>query len=215
MILSAVIFDLDGTVLEDEDEYGKAFNKVLKSLSIDSESRYPQERGIGVKDNWLKFIDKYNIKTDKTPEILTKETQDAYLSEIGEITVRSGFDDFVEKLKDSGIKIALATSNTWEQTDRILDILNLQDVFEVVTTGDEVLYNKPDPEIFTVTADKLGAERHECLVIEDSSAGIEAARRAGMRVVAISSEDDARDLQKADRVVEGFTEITAQVVDQL
>lgn len=215
MKIGAVIFDLNGTILEDEDEYGKAFNRVLKSLGVDSKTDYPHEKGIGVKENWLKLLEKYKIKTDKTPEALTKETQEAYLTEIDEVTVRPGFDDFIEKLKDDGIQVALATSNTWEQVDRVLDTVNLQGVFDAVTTCDEVIYNKPDPGIFTITADKLGTERYECLVIEDSASGIEAAKRAGMKVVAISSEDDPKAVAKADLIVEGFSEITAQVIDQL
>lgn len=217
MKLSAVIFDLDGTILEDEDEYGKAFNKVLKSLGIDAKTGFPHDRGIGVKENWDNLIKKYSIKTDKTSYILAKETQEAYLELISEVTVRPGFDEFVENLKDSGAKVALATSNTWEQTDKILSITNLQGIFDVVVTGDEVLYNKPDPEIFTVASDKLGIEeRNECLVVEDSMAGIEAAKCAGMKVIGILDNDENEvNVSKADIVVEGFSEITPQAVDQL
>lgn len=215
MKISAVIFDLNGTVLEDEDEYGKAFNKVLKSLGLDLKTDIPHEKGIGVKENWLKFIEKYKIQTDRTPEMLVRETQENYLNEIDTVSVREDFADFVEKLRDGGIQIALATSNTWEQTDKILDIVGLQEVFDIVTTGDEVVFNKPDPDIFTVTADKLGADREECLVIEDSPAGIGAARRAGMKVVGIASEGNFEELSKADLIVEGFSEITPQAIDQL
>lgn len=216
MKLSAVIFDLDGTILEDEDEYGKAFNKVLKSLGVNTGKEFPHDKGIGVKENWDNLIKKYSIKTDKTSYVLAKETQDAYLSLISEVTVRPGFDEFVENLKNGGAKIALATSNTWEQTDKILDTVNLQGIFDVIVTGDEVLYNKPDPDVFTLASDKLGIEeRNECLVIEDSSAGVEAAKRAGMKVVAISTFDDGENLADADIVVEGFFEITPQAVDQL
>ena len=129
--------------------------------------------------------------------------------------MRENFADFVENLRDSGILIALATSNTWEQTDKILEAVGLEEVFDVVTTGDEVTFNKPDPDIFTMTADKLGVERDGCLVIEDSPAGIEAARRAGMKVVGIASEGNYQELRKADIVVESFSEITPQAVDQL
>lgn len=217
MKLSAVIFDLDGTILEDEDEYGKAFNKVLKRLGVDTRTDFPHDKGIGVKENWDSLIKKYSIKTEETLPMLVKETQDAYLGLISEVTVRPGFDEFVENLKDSGAKVALATSNTWEQTDKILDVINLQGIFDVVVTGDEVLYNKPDPDIFTLASDKLGIEeRNECLVIEDSSAGVEAAKRAGMKVIAISDSDEIENnILKADMVVEGFSEITPKVVDQL
>lgn len=215
MKFSAVIFDLNGTILEDEDEYAKAFNTVLKSLKVDLKKEFPQEKGIGVAENWKKLLEKYSIKTEKSVEFLTKETQDEYLEEISEVTVREGFDDLIDNLKKSQIKIALATSNTWEQTDKILDTLNLQGIFDVVTTGDEVPYNKPDPDVFIITADKLGVERYECLVIEDSYAGIEAAKRAGMKVVAISTGDDTEDTSKADLVIEGLQEITPRIIDQL
>jgi len=216
MQISAVIFDLNGTVLEDEDEYGKAFNQVLKSVGVDSKAEYPHEKGIGVKENWDAFIKKYAINTAKNSSVLTEETQAAYLKMISEVTVRPGFDEFVEKLKDSGAQVALATSNTWEQTDKILTITNLQGMFDVVTTCEEVAFNKPDPDIFTLTADKLGFERNECLVIEDSAAGVEAARRAGMKVIAIAStEKDLESVSNADATVEGFSEITPQMIDKL
>lgn len=215
MKLAAVIFDLNGTVLEDEGIYGQAFNSVLKSLGIDSKTEFPQEKGIGVKENWTKFIEKYGIKTDKSLEELTKETQTAYLDLLPSVKVRAGFEDLVDKFRDQQAQIALATSNTWEQTDKILDTLGLQDTFNVVTTSEEVLYNKPDPGIFTVTADKLGVERFDCLVIEDSPAGVEAAKRAGMKVIAISSDGETEKLMDADFVLEGFPEINQKVINQL
>lgn len=216
MKISAVIFDFNGTILEDEDEYGKAFNKILKSLGVDSKNEYPQEKGIGVKENWERLLKKYAINTDKNSSVLTEETQNEYLKMVGEVTVRAGFVEFAEHLRDAGVELALATSNTWEQTDKILAAANLDGVFETVTTCEEVLYNKPDPDIFILSADKLGLERGECLVIEDSPAGVEAARRAGMKVIAIESGGtDAESLSGADMVVEGFPEITPQVIDQL
>ncbi len=216
MKISATIFDLNGTVLEDEDEYGKSFNQVLQSLGVDSKTDYPQEKGIGVKENWVKLIEKYGIKTQKTPEMLAKETQDIYLSKISEVTVRPGFDEFVNGLKDSGVKIGLATSNSWEVAEALLSKVGLQGVFDEMTTIEEVFYSKPDPSLFTITADKLGVERDECLVIEDSLAGITAAHNAGMKVIAIATEGvDPKLVSSADLVVESFSEITPKIIDQL
>ncbi|KKS94937.1 MAG: Beta-phosphoglucomutase/glucose-1-phosphate phosphodismutase [Microgenomates group bacterium GW2011_GWC1_43_13] len=213
MKISAVIFDLDGTILEDEDEYGRAFNKVLKSLGVDSKTFIPQAKGVGVKENWFALIKKYNIKTNKSPEVLAMETQEAYLREINEITIRPGFSEFAEDLKDSGIPIALATSNNWEVTEKILNKVGLQAVFEAVTTVEEVARSKPDPALFTLTADKLGVEMEECLVIEDSPSGVEAAQSAGMKVVAVSDKvEDEKILANADLIVDHFAEITPKVI---
>lgn len=216
MKISAVIFDLDGTILEDEDEYGHAFNKVLKSLGIDSKTPTPQVRGIGVKGNWPILIKKYDIKTNKSLEELAHETQEAYLAEINEVTVRPGFTEFAQDLKDAGIQIALATSNTREVTEKIIKKIGVEGVFDTVTTVEEVAYSKPDPSLFTVTADKLGVEREECLVIEDAPSGVAAAQLAGMKVVAISDKvEDEKILADADLVVTGFAEITLKVIEGL
>lgn len=216
MKLSAVIFDLDGTILEDEDEYGRAFNKVLKALGVDSKTPTPQIKGIGVKENWPELIKKYGIQTNKSAEELAQITQEAYLLEINSVTVRAGFEDFVHDLKDSGVQIALATSNTWEVTDRILKRVGIEEVFDVITTVEEVAFSKPDPGIFTRAADKLGAEREECLVIEDAPSGVSAAKLAGMKVVAISDKvEDEANLSEADLIVEGFSEITPKVIEGL
>jgi len=216
MKISAVIFDLNGTILEDEDEYGRAFNKVLKSLGVETSAEPPQIKGIGVKENWPHLIKRYGIKTNKSLEQLAHETQDAYLTEINNVTVRSGFDEFVENLKDSGIQIALATSNTWEIAEKVLNKVGLGGIFDAVTTVEEVAYGKPDPGLFTLTADKLGAEREKCLVIEDSASGISAAQLAGMKVIALSGRDeDEQILASADLIVDNFSEITAKVVEEL
>lgn len=215
MKLAAVIFDLNGTILEDEDEYGRAFNSVLKSLGVESGTEIPQTRGIGVKENWPGLIKKYSVKTDKSFDVLAKETQDAYLKEISSVTVRSDFDNFIESLKSRNIKVALATSNSREVTMDVLEKVGLGDVFDTISTTEEVPYAKPAPDLFVLSADKLGVERHECLVIEDSASGVEAARRAGMKVVAIDPTGESKDLDKADLVVEGFAEITPQAIDQL
>jgi HAD superfamily hydrolase (TIGR01509 family) len=209
MKIFAVIFDLNGTVLEDEDEYSRAFRKVLKSLGVSATDEESHTKGIGVRENWPVLIKKFGIKTDKTLDQLAKETQDAYLSEITGVTIRTGFEDFVNKLRDSGIMVALATSNTWEVVDEVLNKTSLGGIFDIITTAEEVIDNKPDPEIFTLTADKLGVERGECLVIEDSDSGIEAAHRAGMRVIGIG------DAEGADFNVKDFSEITPEIIDQL
>lgn len=216
MRISAVIFDLNGTVLDDEDIYNVAFNKVLKSLGVNTVKPLSHERGIGVKENWDIYLKTLQIKTTKSPEVLAKETQDEYLKLLGEVSVRPGFDEFAQGLKDSGIKIALATSNTWEVTMSVLEKVGLMDFFDSVTTAEEVKYLKPEPDLFIVAADKTGVERYDCLVIEDAPSGIIAAQTAGMKVIAISEDEEyEKQLHKADLVVEGFSEITAKVIAEL
>lgn len=216
MVLSAVIFDLNGTVLADEAQYGRAFAVVLKTLGIKVDSDYPHVGGIGVEENWPIFINKFKIKTEKTVEQLAQETQGQYLKLLPQVTLKSGFLDFVSELQESEVKIALATSNTWSIVEKVFDRFEIEDLFDCVTTAEEVLNKKPDSEVFVKTAEKLGVESSECVVIEDSKAGIDAAKDIGMKVIAIARDDDhKKTLKAADLVVRDFEGLTLESLKKI
>lgn len=215
MIL-AVIFDLDGTVLANEDEYGAAFAFVLNKLGKKVNSAYPHIGGIGVKENWPHLLATYKIKTDKTIEELTKETQDAYLSQLNKVELKPGFDIFVGELKENGLKTALATSNDWWIMDEVFHALSLDKYFDVTTTGEEVADKKPAPDLFLITADKLGIVPEACLVLEDSQAGIDAARSAGIKVIGIArDEKHAKSLKGADEIIFHYSELSFARINTL
>lgn len=216
MKITAAIFDLNGTILDDEGMYDIAFNKVLATLGVDTTKQIPHTHGIGVKENWVLYLKNLNLKTNKTPEMLAKETQDSYLNQLNQLTVRPGFEDFVGKLKRENIRIGLATSNTWEVASRILERIGFMNIFDSMTTAEEVRYNKPDPEIFLIAADKLGTESEHCLVIEDSESGVEAGKRAGMKVIAIvPDQSEAEKFLNADYRAVGFAQINLKDIDRL
>lgn len=208
MNFTAVIFDLDGTVLDNEDEYGASFKKVLESLGTKDVPDIPQVGGIGVKENWPILLKKYQVDTKKSIEQLARETQDAYLAQLDKVTLKEGFADFITSIRADGTKTALATSNGWWIVDEVFDRLKLDHFFDVVTTGEEVRFKKPDPDLFLLTADKLGVAPKNCLVIEDAASGIEAAKKAGMKVFAIARDSGhARKLKAADKVVLSYNEL--------
>jgi len=215
MAITAVIFDLDGTVLDNEDEYGKAFRKVLESLGVKVDDEIPHTTGIGLHNNWKKLIKKYKIKTSKTTEELAKQTQEEYLKLHDRVKLKEGFEGFADNLKESGLIIALATSNEWWMVEKIVDKIIIEKYFDCITTTEEVLFNKPDPEIFLVTANKIGVSCEECLVFEDSQAGVKAAKAAGMRVVGVArDESHAKELKNAEMVIESYDEFTGfNIVD--
>ncbi len=205
MRVSACVFDLDGTILNDELAYGKAFNEILRSLGINSTEPYPQKGGVGVEANWKYLIAKYGIKTDKSPQELSVLTQVSFRNELSQIKVKAGFYEFVERLREMKILTALSTSNTRETVDLILQRFDLYDLFDVVVTLDEVPVAKPDPALFLAAAQKLGVDASDCLVFEDSQAGIEAAHRAGMRVCVMkNSRNKTEKLTSADHQLTNF-----------
>lgn len=89
--------------------------------------------------------------------------------------------------RESACKIGLATMSRCQQASRVLEVLNLMDAFDFVATRDDVTRGKPDPEIYRLVSDELQVPAHECLVIEDSPSGIEAALAAEMHCIAVTS----------------------------
>lgn len=215
MKVVAVIFDLNGTVLDDGDENGMAFTKVLKSLGVDPKEKTPHVKGIGVEENWPILLKKYKVETNKNARELGTMTQEAYMSLLHLVKVREGFFKFTDDLKSSGIKLALATSSNWSVVEKVFDQLKLNDLFDVITTGEEVIIKKPDPQIFVLTAEKLEVEAKECVVIEDSSAGITAAKAASMKVIGIADGPrSASEIIGADIKIFSFSEMTSEKLQQ-
>lgn len=214
MKLAAVIFDLDGTLVDSEVAWGKAFTHVLEKLGVKVETSHPQRTGISVKPNWHELIEKYNIKTDFSVDELETFTLKEVENHVQDMNLMDGALEFIGDLKDSGYQLGIATSTNWTIVDKVFDSLNLHDIFDSVTTGEEVDNPKPFPDIYLVAAEKLGVEPSDCLVIEDSAPGVTAAVEANMKVIAISDNDDERgELENANLIVENFSKITPKVLD--
>lgn len=217
MNYSAVIFDLDGTVLDNEEVYAKAFLHILGKHGVDTsayKNNDPQIHGIGMEENWERLKKEHNLLDGVSTNQLMHETQDAYHSMLDEVKIRPGFFELNQAVKEEGKMTALATSNDWWLVIDELEDLKIQQYFDTLVTGEEVAQKKPEPDIFLEAARKLGVEPEECVVIEDSAAGIEAAKEAGMIAIAIESLEE-RDLSKADLVVSGFEEITPILIETL
>ena len=105
---------------------------------------------------------------------------------------KKGVMDILNFARDKGIRVALASSNVEERIYKYLDMEGIRDYFEIIVTGDEVKQGKPDPEIFLTACSKAGMAPRQAVVFEDSAAGVEAARRAGITSFLI--EDNINDL---------------------
>lgn len=209
MKIVSIIFDLNGTVLVDEDVYKQAFVRVLSELGVKVEDNFRHTRGIGVKENWLRLLSKYNLKTTQTIDSLVQETQKKYLEMFDKVALRRGFKDFVLEIKQAGKLTGLATSNSWSVVEKVFDKFSIKDFFDCVTTCEEVSVNKPSPEIFLITADKLFTAPENCLVFEDAPSGIEAAQAAGMKAVAMAGEGEVLPgLGKAEFICNDFSKVS-------
>jgi len=189
-MISAVVFDLDGTIIENEE----IWENIFQDLANIHQKDWIHEPGIGILPNWRKLVGD-EIKAVK----LSQATRDRYLElkVVADAKVRAGFEDLVEVVKDRGLLTGLATGSNWDVAEDEIEKLNLVLAFDVITTGEEVVAAKPDPEIYALTCQKLGVNPDECLVIEDSLAGVESAAEAGCQVVGIVSNYASADELKS------------------
>jgi HAD superfamily hydrolase (TIGR01509 family) len=119
-----------------------------------------------------------------------------------------GLLNLLKGLRKSGIRTAVATSAPKSNVDFLLDGLGIRDCFDLVIDAAGVRRGKPDPEIYLKSARRLGCQPAACIVFEDALAGIEAGRRAGMKVIGVATTLPADRLVETDLVVKDFTEIT-------
>jgi beta-phosphoglucomutase len=129
-----------------------------------------------------------------------------------------GLECLIEEIHRQGIPIAVASSAIGKNVAFVIEALNFSPYIRTAVNGDEVIRAKPDPEIYLKTAGKLGIAPAACIAFEDSFVGVEAAKRAGMKCVAIASTfplEELRAQTQADLVVSGFEVVHLSTLQQL
>jgi beta-phosphoglucomutase len=207
-MLQAVIFDLDGVIVDSHPAHLEAWKTFLHSLDrnvSDSDLQFVLE---GYK---REVILRHFLGDLSAPELEHYGAmKDALFRDaLHELKTVAGFLAFFDSLQAAGLPVALASSASRWRAEYILDRLRIRRVFRAIVTGDDVADGKPDPEIFRAAARSLGAEPEDILVCEDAVAGVEAAKRAGMKCLAIAANGRASLLQTAgaDHVVSDFTAV--------
>ncbi len=204
MRLDAVIFDMDGVLLESEPLHHAVVNSVLARDGVApiDDAAYRAYLGTTDTDTWRDLIARYDLP--RSLDVYLAEYDAEILAAYRAHSVASpGVTRVLDHLaaRDVACGVASGSRRTWVET--ALGAMGLTPYFRAVITGDMVERGKPDPEIFVRTARVLAVEPEHCLVFEDAPKGIAAARGAGMRVVAVrtpyATDDDLRD---ADALVD-------------
>jgi beta-phosphoglucomutase family hydrolase len=185
MQICAVLFDLDGTLIDSEENYYLADKKVLEGYGIPF-SIEDKERYIGTGNLSMMRDLKERFGIPETAENLAERKNRIYL-EIAEKNTRiyPEMKRFVEMLAGSGINIAIASGSSPLIIERLTRAVGLDRLFEVRVSAEEVPHGKPAPDVFLEAARRLGVAPERCVVIEDSRYGVEAAIRASIRCIAI------------------------------
>jgi len=211
----AVLFDLDGTLVQSEDLYQRATQAMLDWVGRSLDELTPEERsqipGRSALQNMRFYCARFGLP--QPPEALVSQRMDHVCRMVEEegVMLVPGAREILESLRISDVPIALASSSPERYVSRVLQVTALGEFFDVVKTGDDVKAFKPDPEIFLQAAQGLGVPAERCLVVEDAHSGILAGKAAGMKVLAVESEVTLpHQAALADRLVRDFCGLVAR-----
>jgi len=213
MKVKAVLFDLDGVLVDSEPISTEASDKVLAEVGIyltkEERSEVFGKRTI---DNYRRHIKRRGLNLDA--EELVREKNKVFAKLIrGRLKPLPGVLSLLASLDDAGIRKAVVSSSPLDRVNASLEEVGLLLEFEVILSGDCCVRGKPDPEPFLLAAERLGVEASACVVIEDAEAGILAAKAAGMKCVAVRSPNTfGQDLSKADLIVGSLEEVDVKVL---
>ena len=211
--MRAVIFDRDGVIIDSE------------SINIESAIKAFEKLGVVIKDEEKNliigrhpddykefFLEKYSFSYKKFKEIQKKiYSKMLELCPLFKDTIY-----LIKKLHEMKVMLALTTSSEAESTQNIIKRAGLERVFDVVVTFEDCKKRKPEPEPYLLTAKKMGLAPEECVVIEDSFVGVEAAKNAGMKCIVISNgHTKNQDFPRANLIVDSAKKINISLLKSI
>jgi HAD superfamily hydrolase (TIGR01509 family) len=204
--MDAVIFDMDGVIVDSEPRHERAFREVVKQIGFANHGlKFADYVGRSDHELWLDFVARnkppfsfeqlMQMKRDRVVQIL-REEQPVFEGLLELMGVLSGH-----------FRLALASGSERPVIEAVLDIGGLRGFFSAVVSASEVARGKPAPDIFLRAAELLEVAPERCWVIEDSKPGVAAGLAAGMRVIAITNTHPADELGHASHVVNNYGDI--------
>jgi beta-phosphoglucomutase family hydrolase len=214
-MLRAVVFDWDGVVVDSSAHHERSWEILAAKRGLPLPPDH-FKRGFGKKNNVI--IPDLGWATDPTEvDALAREKEEIYRSLVREkgIEPLPGVRELLAALQTAEIPCAIGSSTERANLDCLLDLMDLRKFFRVIVSGEEVVHGKPDPSIFLLAAERLGVAPAECVVIEDALVGIEAAKRAGMPVLAVATTEPLEALGSADAATASMVEVTPGRLESL
>ncbi|MDD4876241.1 MAG: HAD family phosphatase [Dehalococcoidales bacterium] len=213
--VKAVIWDMDGIIANTALYHLKGWQIVFQNRQITyTEEEYRLNTGKR-SDNIVRDILGEKI-TEEEINIITRTKAEAFRKLISQnVETYPGVIKLVTSLKEYGFKTAIASSAPMANIELITKDLKIHDYFDFIISGWDITRSKPDPEIFLLAAQNLGAEAKNCIVIEDAIVGVAACRRAGMHCIAVTNTNPREDLQGADLIIDSLEEITIDDLNTL
>lgn len=210
-MLRAVIFDFDGVITDSEILHLRAFNQVLAryDIEISIKDYYKKYLGLSDLDFFKALIDKKVLQKPAQGIKYLEKEKTAVFEKLAktEGKVIEGVRGFLQMLSQENIPMAVCSGALLPEIELVLEQARLRSFFEVIVSAESVKKGKPNPEGFLLTLQKLNQNQQnsvlpgQCVVIEDSHWGLDAAKAAGMHSVAVTNSYDAEQLATAEKVV--------------
>ncbi len=213
--MEAVLWDMDGVIADTADYHYNAWREVIGERGM-SLSKADFMKLFGRRhDTIVKFALGDNISPEELNKI-SERKQALYRRNVAQnIVPLPGAVALIKSLNRNHIKTAVASSAVPANIDVILQGLGIEKDFQAIVPGTEVAEGKPSPLVFQLAAKKLGVKPVNCVVIEDAIAGVAAAKRAGMKCVAVTNSHSRQSLKKADLIVDSLEKVDINMLNAL
>lgn len=210
--IKGCIFDLDGVIVNTAKYHYLAWKRLAGQLGFFfSEENNERLKGVSRMASLEILLEVGGLTFDEDTKLALAARKNQwyveYITAMKEDEVLPGAKKFIESVKEAGIKVALGSAS--KNALAILNRLKLTDYFDAIIDGNKVSKAKPDPEVFLLAAKRLGLPPENCVVFEDAKAGVEAAKRAGMRCVGVGTSTE---LAEADTIISGFENIGIELL---
>ena len=208
--LKCVIFDMDGVIIDSEEIHKKAYYETFNSLGVNvSEELYKTMTGSSTINAFQKLVSHFNL--DDIPEELVLQKRKCYVNYFENdptLSLVNGVKELIQFLYKQNLTLVLASSSAMVNINRVFSRFDLNEYFTAKISGADLIASKPHPEIFEKAAILGGVSKEQCIVIEDSDNGIEAANKAGIYAIGYRNlliTDQT--LNKADLIINDFKEL--------
>ncbi|RLE47829.1 HAD family phosphatase [Candidatus Woesearchaeota archaeon] len=209
----AVIFDMDGVLVNTIPFHKQAWKAFCKKYNFEySEEELNRILPGKTTAHLLRLLFGKDLSEEEIKRLAQEKGEFYRGFSYKNLELIKGAVPFLEELTKNKIPIAIGTSGSPNNVSFIMNNTPLKNYFEVIVDSSQVTKSKPDPEVFLTAAKKIGAEPKDCIVFEDSLAGIEAAKRAGMKAIGLTTTHPREELNEADLVIDDFSEISLDLI---
>ncbi len=211
-LFEAIIFDLDGTLIDTETSDFEACKMLYKEFGITLSMDCWAEKVVGNMDYGLLFKDLLQRSNNgMTTAELQQRLYQLWDITFQDIKLMPGVEKLISALHTAGYPLGVGTASDQKWAMRWLTHFNLLPYFQAIANGDEISHNKPAPDIYLLVAAQLGVQPRHCLVFEDSLVGVQSAKAAGMTVIAVPSHvTKSLDFSQADSIRYGLQTVTIE-----